>query len=278
MRWIGLAMVVTALVLAAIAAAPAEARVVRGSVGERTYRLFVPDTPAAPGERRPVVFVLHGGGDRENGDTIAAQSRFDAEAQARRWIAVYPDARGGDFQVAGYQHGNARRAREELTFLRRLLARVGDRHRIDRALVFATGFSNGGFLAYALACERRPLVAAIAPVGTTETVPRCANTTRPVSVLHLHARDDERLPLARGLRGWPSPVATMRRWRARNGCTGWREHEAPGVTRWNASGCRGDAHVALNELHGGGHAWPRDSTTEIATFLSLSIASRRDAQ
>jgi poly(3-hydroxybutyrate) depolymerase len=73
-------------------------------------------------------------------------------------------------------------------------------------------------------------------------------------------------------------VRTIERWRTRHRCTGWRGVEAPGVTRWNASGCRENALVALNELHAGGHGWPPQLTTEIATFLSQPIASRRIAQ
>jgi poly(3-hydroxybutyrate) depolymerase len=39
-------------------------------------------------------------------------------------------------------------------FVDRLLDRLGRRFRVDRRRVFATGFSNGGFLAYRLACSR----------------------------------------------------------------------------------------------------------------------------
>lgn len=273
MRWLLL------FVFLCVLAPPAEGAVVRGSVGERTYRVVVPEGGA--GERRPVVIVLHGGGARESGATIAAQTGFDAEARARGWIAVYPDAKGGRFVVDGFTDpARAVTPRDELAFVRKVIARVGDRHRIDRTLIVATGFSNGGFLAYALACERAPLVRAIAVVGTTETVRTCAaaRAARPVSVLHVHARDDATLPFTRGIRGWPSPLRTVERWRTRHRCTGWRATTADGVTRWNATGCRENALVALNELHAGGHGWPPGLTTEIATFLSQPIASRRIAQ
>ncbi|HWT92130.1 MAG TPA: PHB depolymerase family esterase [Solirubrobacteraceae bacterium] len=275
MRWLLLFFFLCAI------AGPAEGAAVRGSVGERTYRVVVPEGGGAD-VRRPVVVVLHVGGDRESGATIAAQTGFDAEARARGWIAVYPDARGGRFQVDGFAIDRRPwpTPREELAFVRRVVARVGDRHRIDRARIVATGFSNGGFLAYALACEREPLVRAIAVVGTTETLRRCgaAKAERAVSVLHVHARDDATLPLARGIRGWPSPLQTVRRWRTRHRCTGWRGVESSGVTRWNATRCRENALVAFTELHAGGHGWPAGLTTEIGTFLSATIASRRIAQ
>lgn len=59
---------------------------------------------------------------------------------------------------------------------------------IDRSRAYVTGLSNGGMMAYTLACNT-DLFVAIGPVAATQLDP-CTNP-RPTSVMHVHGLADE---------------------------------------------------------------------------------------
>jgi poly(3-hydroxybutyrate) depolymerase len=154
--------------------------VVQGAVKvdgyQRGYRLFVPRLAA--GERYAgTVVVLHGGGSRESGASIARSVGFDAEAAGRRLIAVYPDARGGRFH-AGHCCGRRPTRGDDVRFVVRLLDRVQRRFPVDARRTFATGFSNGAFLAYRLACQQSNRFLGVASVGGTEVLRRAGPSAR----------------------------------------------------------------------------------------------------
>lgn len=96
--------------------------------------------------------VLHGGGSRESGASIARSVGFDAETAGRRLIAVYPDARGGTFH-AGHCCGGRPTRGDDVRFVVRLVDRVQRRYPVDARRTFATGFSNDAFLAYRVAAS-----------------------------------------------------------------------------------------------------------------------------
>ena len=50
--------------------------------------------------------------------------------------------------------------------------------------------SNGGMLSHRLACDAADLFRAVASVAGTDATLQC-NPSRPISVLHIHARDDD---------------------------------------------------------------------------------------
>ncbi len=167
---------------------------------QRSYRLFRPRL--RPGERYAgTAVVLHGGGRRESGASIASSVDFDAQATTGRLIAVYPDARGGRFH-AGHCCGSRPARGDDVRFVVHLLALVQRRYRVDARRTFAAGFSNGAFLAYRLACQQSGRFLGVASVGGTEVLRRC-RPDRPVSVLHIHGRDDRTVRFAGGILGRP---------------------------------------------------------------------------
>ena len=219
----------------------------------RTYRLFVPRVRA---RRAPLVVALHGGGSRETGQRFAEVLKFDAEAAVRGFVVVYPDALGGRFNAGGC----CNRGVTDVRFVDRLLARVADRHRIDRRRVFATGFSNGGFLAYTLACRRAATFAAVAGVATTEVARRC-RPARPVSILHFHARNDSRLAYGRGRRfsenvTTPSIPGLIRAWRRRDRCGPARTLRLSANLEQQRALCAQRTEVRLLTSSTAGHSWP----------------------
>ena len=92
--------------------------------------------------------------------------------------------------------------------------------------VYVLGFSNGGFMAYRMACESMPGLKGIASLaGSTFHDPnRCAGAT-PIPVLHLHGTNDSTIWYQGGFRGseagdlhYPGARQAVERWAARAGC------------------------------------------------------------
>src|SRR5690606_6342607 len=81
---------------------------------------------------------------------------------------------------------------DDVGFLKAVIADLGRRLRIDASRVYATGMSNGGMMAYRLACEASDVFRGIAAVAGTDNTRNC-RPARPVPVLHIHARDDDRV-------------------------------------------------------------------------------------
>lgn len=238
----------------------------------RTYRVYVPSRPKA---KAPVVLVFHGGFG--TGARVAAQTGFDAEAEKRGFVAVYPDGIGRTWN-AGLCCGAANRLDlDDVGFVTKLLDKLGRQRQIDPQRVFATGISNGGLFSYVLACRLAVRIAAAAPVAATldsDCKPR-----QPVSILHVHGLDDQNIPFAGGdgPRGvvdveWPPVQQGIDAWRRLDTCSGsgtTSERGAITTTSWTA--CRAGTEVRLVTLAGIGHTWPKEpyaATREIWRFFA----------
>ena len=108
-------------------------------------------------------------------------------------------------------------------FLRDVIASVSQAFPVDRDRVFAVGISNGGYMAWRLACDHSDLIAGIisicgASVLNVEEVCRGAS---PVHVLHVHGAEDAIVPFAPLPGSLAGARADVRNWaRAFNGCRG----------------------------------------------------------
>ena len=76
---------------------------------------------------------------------------------------------------------------DDVGFIKAMVARLTRALPLDEERIYVAGMSNGGVLAYALAC-RTSLLAAIGVVAGTQ-VGRC-DEPRPMSVLHVHGLAD----------------------------------------------------------------------------------------
>lgn len=272
-----LALVLSAFVLLVPSAVAAPSGTVsRGSVQvdglTRTYRVFVPSRPQT---KAPVVLVFHGGFG--TGARVASQTGFDAEAERRGFIAVYPDGIGRTWN-AGICCGAADRLDlDDVGFVSKLLDKLARQYAVDRNRVYATGISNGGLFSYVLACRLSGRIAAAAPVAATLDS-ECA-PPNPVSILHVHGLADENIPFAGGdgPRGvvdvdWPPARTGIERWLMLNGCPATDKTTVSGaITTSSWSPCRRGTEVRLVTIAGVGHTWPRepyDSTAEIWRFFA----------
>jgi polyhydroxybutyrate depolymerase len=257
---------------------------------QRTYRAYVPSTMGA--DPVPLLVALHG--VLGSGEQFERQTGFDGLAEANRFVVVYPDGLGtgpdgtaARAWNAGGCCGEAQREQvDDVAFMASLVAALRSRFPIDANRVFAVGHSNGGMLAYRLACQGPGPFAAVAAQSAALLVDGC-RPDRPVSLEHLHGTADETVPLAgdqgsQSIAGVTLPpahdgaVAVA----AADGCppSPARTTGEPGLTVETWAPCRSGTEVRFVTVAGASHAWmgsPRagsaggamDASTELWSFL-----------
>ena len=223
----------------------------------------------------PLVLAFHGGG----GDAayMADDSRYGLQRQADRsgFIVAFPNGAsklpGGRFATwnAGGCCGYARdQGSDDVGFARAVVSAIEGRYAVDANRVFATGMSNGGMMAHRLACDAADVFRAVASVAGTDATTQC-NPSRPVSVLHIHARDDDHVLFDGGagpgafrdqssVMNFVSVPETIARWVQRDQCSGSAQRllQVPGAYCNAYRNCAGGAQVQLCVTDTGGHSWP----------------------
>ena len=263
---------------------------------QRAYVVRLPPGPRAPGERLPLVLVLHGGG----GDAAIAEKTtgFTAKAQREGFIVAYPEGTGrlGDHLLtwnAGHCCGQAmRQGVDDVGFIRALIDRLVADQPVDERRIYVTGLSNGGMMAHRLGRELGDRLAAIAPVVATlfgdERKP-----AQPVSALMINGGLDASVPPEGGRPGGRFPdawdgtpalpsAAQGRFWAAANGCAATPETSSQGPVQRTRYRCPTGREVQWLLVADNPHAWPGgvpgsrlgeppsrslDATDEIWTFF-----------
>jgi polyhydroxybutyrate depolymerase len=212
----------------------------------------------------PLVVMLHGG----FGTASQAESSYgwDAEADAQHFVVVYPDGldRAWNVDGGGCCGKPAQQGVDDVAFLSAVVRTVSAELPIDAHRVYATGISNGGIMAYRLACDTR-LFAAIGPDSAT-LLGSCPSPT-PISVIHIHGTADTRVPYDGGrgqgyakIDGPPVPTAVAN-WRAVDGCAAPTAATTPatanaGAVTRSIAACPDGRAVELVTIAGAGHQWP----------------------
>lgn len=224
---------------------------------DRTYRLHVPAS-YDPSRPTPLVFDFHG--YTMTGLSQEQMTRFATKSDAAGFIVVHADGTGA---LRGWNAGRccgtaAATGVDDVGFVDAMLAQLDGQLCLDHRRIYATGFSNGGFLSHRLACERADVFAAVAPVAGVMGIDGC-NPSRPVPVMHTHGTADAVVPYnGNPALGYEAAATTVAGWVARDQCSA-----APVVTfeqgdaRCEATrGCAGGAEVVFCTITGGGHTWP----------------------
>jgi polyhydroxybutyrate depolymerase len=167
---------------------------------------------------------------------------------------VYPVGYRESWNAGGCCGAAAAHHVDDLAFMKALVPAVDPGHRHP---VYVVGYSNGGRLAYEVACSAPGLFDATAVVKA-DPDPGCV-VSRPLTILQIAALDDTAVPYQPGEKGKESPPATVQiaRLRALDGCTGTSaaaRHAAMTMTTW--SDCRGGQRVGFAVWDSGGHGFP----------------------
>jgi polyhydroxybutyrate depolymerase len=183
-------------------------------------------------------------------------------------IVVHPDGYQKTWNGVTCCGAAVRNNIDDVQFVRDMLDQVLiPKYCVDAKRVYATGLSNGAFLAHRLACELSDRIAAIVSVAGLNGTPACP-PRRAVSVLHIHGTADAVIPYARAL-------PTVQGWANRNGCTRgpeetFRNRDAHCDT-W--SGCNGGTTVTFCTIDDLGHRWPGSTGVEGAGAMSADISA-----
>jgi polyhydroxybutyrate depolymerase len=227
---------------------------------KRDYVLDVPDS-VRPSTPAPLLLDFHGFG--HSGAGVWAVSGFRKLAAEAGFITVYPEGlpvrlhlRDQESEAPGWQMFSVDGNRD-LAFVRALLDDLERRYCIDRARVFATGFSNGAFFSALLGCAMSDRIAAVAPVSGGPLRVECA-PARGVPILIQHGRQDDLLPI-------DDARAARDAWLRVNHCTvEEKAADGPSCERWSA--CRAGAVVEYCEGDYT-HTWPPGATERVWEFL-----------
>jgi polyhydroxybutyrate depolymerase len=153
--------------------------------------------------------------------------------------------------------------------VKELLKRLQNDWCIDPKQIYATGFSNGGFLSHKLACEMADVFAAIAPVsGVMGMLPEKCNPSRAVPVIDFHGTGDPIVPYNGGtpilpvdfgnILAFRSVETTMTIWRQKDGCLGQGKniYSKGDATCTSWAPCNANVDVVHCKIDNGGHTWP----------------------
>ena len=176
----------------------------------RTYRIHSPPQAVA-GKPLPLLVMLHAGGD--SGQKFQARTHMDDFADQFGFYVAYPDgldvADGVEFRTwnALVCCGKAHRlSMDDVDFLASLVKHLKRTLPIDATRIGVAGHSNGAMMAYRVAAERSDLFTSVMSVAGAvggqerplDPVRVINEPARPVSVLILHARDDDHVPYEGG--------------------------------------------------------------------------------
>jgi len=251
--------------------------------GPRNYLLVRPDP--AQSSPRPLVIVLHGHG----GSAKLALGQTGRASPLARWltiadrekvlVAVLDGAVGGDGRPGwndcrrdAYDNPKT----DDVGFVEAVVHRLIEEGAVDPSRLYVMGMSNGGMMAYRLALEMDPPIAAFAAASASMARDsQCGPARHPVSALIINGTDDPLVPyqgggvgLFRKNRGQVMAVdADVEFWRRADGLDrDGMSHQLPHreaddpthavITLWGVEADR--PQVELVRIEGGGHIEPSE--------------------
>lgn len=273
---------------------------------ERTFVVHLP-TSYDSKNKYPLVILLHSTG--QNALDMTRLSRFDPAADRNGVIAVYPNSYGVRWDIGvvaqpnrqvaprrgygrrgmGYPGGGqwpggpggqggrgqerrqARNQANDLVFFDRMLDKLSTQYSIDTTRIFATGYSDGGLMAFRLGCSMSGRITAIAPVAAAmpKDMESWCGPSRGVPLLMLNGTADTVIHYYGGtVKGTGmaalSAEKTADAWAKLDRCTAKPTHttlpprDKHGMkTRVDTyDDCRDGSQVVLYNIEGAGNTWP----------------------
>ncbi len=217
-----------------------------------TLRSFLLYTPAslAPDRALPLVFVHHG--FTMSGAVMRDLTALEKLADQEGFLIAFPDGTAvTPWNVGANICGLGAAVNSpanDFGFFEKMIEDIARDHCVDRARVFVTGFSMGGYFTNHVACKHPEWVRAAAPhSGGTYPEEGCGSAPKPVLILH--GTSDMVISYQCG-------VEARDKWVKHNGCTmdADKVQVQGGVCEWY-QGCRPGGQVVFCTFQNMGHGW-----------------------
>lgn len=239
----------------------------------RKYRVYTPAN-YDPTVSWPGVMFLHGGGGNIN---TSEKDHMKYFADKLGFVLISPDGTGffpnvfhtwnagswGDDSCCGWA---ADHDIDDVEFLSTVIDDVEGNFNVDPGRMYVTGMSNGGMMAYRLACELTDKISAVAAVAPLAVESGCS-PSRPIPVMDVQGTDDPCVPYDGGVTNgcvgktyydMQSTAEKVDQWREIDGCSGnaVTVYKNGSAECADYTGCSKGGDVELCTIDGGGHAWP----------------------
>lgn len=234
---------------------------------ERTYFVHLPEG-YNHSISYPLIFAMHGGGALGY-QGVEGQSQLSELSDLEKFIVVYPEG----LEQLGFRTWNAGDCcpsasaigTDDIGFINALLEKLKIELSINDRKVYATGFSNGGQLAYKLANRYSDKFAAVSAVaGVLQDFP--FNPSRKVPIIHFHSYQDATAPYNGGFSDapfinfeFPSVDSTLLLIANDYNCAQIKEtmfSDPNSYDFFRYSDCDNSVILELYVSHDGGHTWP----------------------
>jgi polyhydroxybutyrate depolymerase len=167
-------------------------------------------------------------------------------------------------------------AADDVEFLNQMLDQMAMKFSLDPSRIYATGLSEGGFMAIRAGCAMADRIAAIAPVAAAMPKTMICLPSRPLPVLMINGTSDPVVPYDGGNEhNLHLPVIS-----AQDSAKAWAKidqcEDKPSQTKLPAQGkggmetkvasydtCKQGAKVILYSVKGGGNTWPGGEQYEV---------------
>lgn len=213
--------------------------------------------------RLPATMFFHGYGS--SAGIVARDPSFAAAFAREGVLLVLPDG----LERSWAHTGSPSQARDEVAFVDAVRRDLLARFPVDPARLLVTGFSQGGSMAWEVACRHgSAFAAAYAPIAGAfwEPLPQAECPGGPIDLRHVHGTTDGTVPLAgRAIRGrfrQGDVFRGMAVLRATNGCAAAdpgrpaAEEAGDGLRCEVWDRCGAEGRELRLCLHGGGHVLP----------------------
>ena len=224
----------------------------------REYLLNIPDTYS--GSAVPLVLNFHGSGGCAD-DYREAESDLSIQATNHNFLLAYPQ---GVLDVEGLPEwrpvaDDARGIQDnDFVFVEQIIADISKEYSVKSEQIYATGLSNGGMMAYGLACRRSNIIAAAGIMSGTMLTDSC-DQNEYTSIVHFQGTADTILPME-GNTDFPAVTAGIEYWVAHNNTTTSTSDDLDNgnVHRDTYSDGMEGTSVVLYTIQNGQHVWFTD--------------------
>ena len=234
----------------------------------RTYYLNVPSKYSSE-TSTPLLLALHS--RTTTAKTIFSDSQILSWAESMNFIVAGLNGAVYDY-VSSWNAGdcctNATTYEEnDLLFASTVIDFVASKYSVDKSRIWAMGHSNGGMMAYRLACDLSDKITAIAVVTGSLVDPSCS-PSKQVSLLHIHGDLDPTVPIQGGGKfGTPNIYYSVLEYAKANSCDNSSSTNFTTEMQQFMWNCPSENQVQLVNYVNHSHAWIDGYTEEILRFL-----------